>query len=134
MRKIFILLLLLLPTLAWAKVPDEEDILRKTMDNESPYYHSSLMMRYKNLERLSEEEYHYLYYGYAYQARYAPMATNPALENLYATMSNLDVDKATKKDAEYIISLCTEALDKDPFSPTVLNMMVFAYGTMADKE
>lgn len=134
MRKIFILLLFLLPTLAWAKVPDEDDILRKTMDNESPYYHSSLMMRYKNLERLSEEEYHYLYYGYAYQDRYAPMATNPALENLYATMSNLDVDKATKKDAEYIISLCTEALDKDPFSPTILNMMVFAYGTMADKE
>ena len=134
MKRLFLFLLLLLPTLSWAKLPDEDDIMRKTLDSSSPFYHPSLMMRYKNLEHLSEEEYHYLYYGFAYQDRYAPMATNPALENLLATMSTMEVDKATKKDAEYIISLCTEALDKDPFSPTILNLMVFAYGTMADKE
>ena len=58
MRKILLFLMLLLPALAWSKVPDEDDILRKTMDSESPFYHSKLMMRYKNLERLSEEEYH----------------------------------------------------------------------------
>ena len=134
MKRLLLLLLLLLPALSWAKLPDEDDIMRKTLDSSSPFYYPALMMRYKNLEHLSEEEYHYLYYGFAYQDRYAPMASNSALENLYATMSTMDVEKATKKDAEYIISLCTEALDKDPFSPTVLNMMVFAYGTMADKE
>ena len=134
MKRLFLFLLLLLPALSWAKVPDEDDILRKTMDNESSFYYPTLMMRYKNLEHLSEEEYHYLYYGYAYQDYYAPMANNPAMENLLATMITLDVEKATKRDAEHIISLCTEAMEKDPFSPTILNMMVFAYGTMANKE
>ena len=36
----------LLPALAAAKVPDEEDIQNKTMDAESPFYYPSLMMRY----------------------------------------------------------------------------------------
>ena len=44
--KNLLLLLLLLPALAAAKVPDEEDIQNKTMDAESPFYYPSLMMRY----------------------------------------------------------------------------------------
>ena len=36
--KNLLLLLLLLPALAAAKVPDEEDIQNKTMDAESPFY------------------------------------------------------------------------------------------------
>ena len=37
--KNLLLLLLLLPALAAAKVPDEEDIQNKTMDAESPLYY-----------------------------------------------------------------------------------------------
>ena len=57
--KNLLLLLLLLPALAAAKVPDEEDIQNKTMDAESPFYYPSLMMRYNaGDETLTDEDYH----------------------------------------------------------------------------
>ena len=60
MKRFILTLLLLVPVLSWAKVPDEDDIVRKIMDGTSPYYYTNLLMRYNNLEQLSEEEYHYL--------------------------------------------------------------------------
>ena len=83
--KNLLLLLLLLPALAAAKVPDEEDIQNKTMDAESPFYYPSLMMRYNaGDETLTDEDYHYLYYGYAYQESYTPLDSNPDLDKLLA--------------------------------------------------
>ena len=64
--KNLLLTLLLLPALAAAKVPVEEDIVAKTSDPDSPFYYTSLMMRYNaGDETLTDEDYHYLYYGYA---------------------------------------------------------------------
>ena len=40
------LLLLLLPALAGAKTPDENDLLDRTLDSSSPFYYPNLMMRY----------------------------------------------------------------------------------------
>ena len=66
--KNLLLTLLLLPALAAAKVPVEEDIVAKTSDPDSPFYYTSLMMRYNaGDETLTDEDYHYLYYGYAHQ-------------------------------------------------------------------
>ena len=70
MKRFLLLTLLLLPATLLAKIPDEEDIKRKTMDSASPYYFTTLMLRYNNLEQLTEEEYHYLYYGYAFLDSY----------------------------------------------------------------
>ena len=59
MKRLFLVFtLMLLASTAWSKIPDEDDILRKIMDSSSPYYYTSLMMRYNNLERLTEDEYH----------------------------------------------------------------------------
>ena len=65
--KNLLLTLLLLPALAAAKVPVEEDIVAKTSDPDSPFYYTSLMMRYNvGDETLTDEDYHYLYSGYAH--------------------------------------------------------------------
>ena len=133
MKRLLLLLAVLVPALGFAKIPDDEDILRKIMDSSSPFYYTNLMMRYENLEKLSEEEYHYLYYGYAYHENYKPTATNKAVEDLYASMIGLNADRPDSKQIEYIISVCNEAMMIDPFSPTVLNMLVFAYGSRGDK-
>lgn len=133
MKRLLLLLAVLVPALGFAKIPDDEDILRKIMDSSSPFYYTNLMMRYENLEKLSEEEYHYLYYGYAYHENYKPTATNKAVEDLYASMIGLNADRPDSKQIEYIISVCNEAMMVDPFSPTVLNMLVFAYGSRGDK-
>ena len=133
MKRLIIALLLLLPALSWAKIPDEEDILRKIMDGKSPYYYANLQMRYNNLEQLTDEDYHYLYYGYAYHENYKPTATNAAVDDLYASMIGLDVDNPDQKQVDYIISICNDAMLVDPFNPTTLNMLVFAYGARGDK-
>lgn len=134
MRRLLLALMLILPVVGWAKIPDEDDILRKIMDSSSPYYYSTLMMRYQNMERLSEEEYHYLYYGFAYHENYKPTVTNKAIEDLYASVIGLNADNPDPEQLDYIISVCTEAMYTDPFSPTILNMMVFAYGKKGMKE
>lgn len=127
------MLFALIPLLCGAKVPDEEDILRKTMDSSSPYYYTNLMMRYNNLEQLTEDEYHYLYYGFAYQDDYKPTATNSAAEELYLSLPNIDTESPDRAELEHIISVCNDAMRVDPFSPIVLNMLVFAYGAMGDR-
>ena len=133
MKRLILALMLLVPIMGWAKIPDEEDIVRKIMDGTSPFYYTNLMMRYQNLERLSEEEYHYLYYGFAYHENYKPMSTNNAITDLYASMMTLDTENPDREQMQYIISVCTEAMYTDPFSPTVLNMMIFAHGALGDK-
>lgn len=134
MKRLLLLLALLLPLMGWAKIPDEDDILRKTMDSSSPFYYPNLLMRYNNLERLTEEEYHYLYYGYAYHDNYKPTATNNAVDELYASMIGLNTDRPETQQIEQIISVCNDAMLIDPFNPTVLNMLIFAYGARADKQ
>ena len=133
MKRFILALLLLLPMLGWSKIPDEEDIVRKIMDGSSPFYYTNLLMRYNNLEHMSEEEYPYLYYGFAYHENYKPMATNNAITDLYASMMTLNTDEPDREQMQYIISVCTEAMYADPFNPTVLNMMVFAHGALGDK-
>ena len=55
-------------------VPDNEDILRRTIDSDSPYWLPRLLGRYLNGgEGLTDEEYHYLYYGYTYHENYKPV-------------------------------------------------------------
>ena len=129
-----ILALLMIPSLSWSKIPDEDDILDRTLDSSSPYYYPSLMMRYNNLDTLTEEDYHYLYYGYTYQDSYKPLATNRAVDMLYESLMGLDPDAVTDEEMREVISICKEAMKVDPFNPTVLNMMVFAYGALGDKQ
>ena len=135
MKRLYLILLatLLLPMLAVAKIPDEEDILRKIIDRSSPYFYTNLLIRYNALEQLNDEDYHYLYYGYAYNENYRPFATNEALDELYTTMATIDMQRPVKADLEHIIEICNRAMLIDPFNPTVLNMLVFAYGNRGDK-
>lgn len=132
--KNLLLLLLLLPALAAAKVPDEEDIQNKTMDAESPFYYPSLMMRYNaGDETLTDEDYHYLYYGYAYQESYKPLDSNPDLDKLLLMASGLDPDKPAVETLEAMLYTGEDALARDPFSPKILNLMSFAYGGLGDE-
>ena len=133
--KRLLLLSLLVPALAAAKVPDEEDIQNKTMDAESPFYYPSLMMRYNaGDETLTDEDYHYLYYGYAYRDEYKPLAVNPDLDKMLMLASGIDPDKPDRATLETMVSVGNDALKRDPFSPKILNLMSFAYGALGDKE
>ena len=133
--KRLLLLLLLIPALAAAKVPDEENIIDRTMDAASPFYYPALMMRYNAGDAtLTDDDYHYLYYGYAYQDSYKPLAVNPDLDKLLMLVSGIDPERPDVATLESMVSVGADALARDPFSPKILNLMSFAYGGLGDKE
>jgi len=133
--KRFLLLLALLPLTAAAQTPVEDDILARTLDASSPYYYTGLMMRYKAGDKtLTDADYHYLYYGYAYQDAYKPLASNPDLDKLLLLASGLDPDSPQRETLEAIVATGNDALALDPFSPKVLNLLAFACEALGDRE
>lgn len=140
-RRLFSILLLVvaLPVATMAqeddkvRVPDEEDILRQTLSTSSPYYYTNLLLKYHNgSEKLTADEYFYLYYGYLYQEDYRPFSKNEALDEMLMLMSSIDTSKPSVSQLEAIIERGVEALDIDPFNPKVLNILAFAYGALGD--
>lgn len=128
-----LLLLFLLPSLSWGKPPVEDDILLKTLDSNSPYFYTSLMIRYKAGDKtLTDEDYHYLYYGYAYQDTYKPLETNPDLDKFLMLASALDPESPDEESLHNIILFGEKTMMRDPFNPKVLNMMAFAYEKLGE--
>ena len=134
-----ILLVVALPVAAMAqednkvRVPDEEDILRQTLSTSSPYYYTNLLLKYHNgSEKLTADEYFYLYYGYLYQEDYRPFSKNEALDEMLMLMSSVDTSKPSVSQLEAIIERGVDALNIDPFNPKVLNILAFAYGALGD--
>lgn len=132
MKKL-IIFLLILPLLATAKVPIEDDIIDATLSPSSPYYYPNLMMRYTMGDTtLTENEYHYLYYGYAYQENYKPLRSNPDLDKTLMLAGRINPEEPLLDDVNTLISVTNGAMTKDPFSPQLLNLMAFAYGALGD--
>ena len=132
MKKL-LFLFLLIPAIAAAKAPDEDLILDRTMDSESPYYYPALLMRYNSGDTtLTDEDYYYLYYGYAYRDEYKPLATNPDLDKMLMVLGGLDPENPNVESLEAIVSFGLEALKRDPFSPNILNTLSYAYGALGD--
>lgn len=135
MTKRILALLLAIPAIAAAKVPVEEEIIDRTMNSSSPYYYPNLMMRYNAGGELSDDDFHYLYYGYAYQDSYKPLDSNPDLDTLLLLASGLDPDNPDRETLEAIVATGMKSLARDPFSPKVLNLLSFAHGALGnDKE
>ena len=132
MRKL-LLLLAMLPWAAFAQTPDEDRIIDRTMDSESPYYYPNLMLRYNAGDTtLTADDYHYLYYGYAYQDAYKPLDVNPDLDRTLLIASRIDTQQPARDDPEALIASADDALARDPFSPKLLNLMAFSYGALGD--
>ena len=131
--KRLLILWLLLPLLSTAKVPVESDIKARIEDPASEQYYPNLRLRYEQADStLTAKDYHYLYYGYAYQPQYRPLETNPALDRFYETLARLNVDAPADTDLLAVIEAGTEALEADPFSPQVLNFLSFAHAQRGD--
>lgn len=114
-------------------VPTEEEILSNTLNTSSPYYYTNLMLKYSTgAESLTAEEYYYLYYGYYYSNDYRPFSENKAFDDLMDVMSGLNPNQPTIGQLELIVERGVAALEIDPFSPKVLNILAYAYGALGD--
>lgn len=117
-----------------AEVPTDELIMKATSDAASPYYYPSLMMRYRECKALDDDEYFYLYYGHAFQEKYTPLAADPAMDRVKEILARIKIDTPSVRDIDELIMAGSEAMDFDPFSPQLLNIMAYAYGTAGDAD
>ena len=128
-----LVLLLSMPMLLSAKVPVEEDIKARVSDPASPYYYPNLLLRYEQADStLTDDDYHYLYYGYAYQPQYTPLENDPALDRFYDALSRMDIGHPDSTALQQLVRTGKETLTADPFSPQVLNLLSFAYAQLGD--
>lgn len=128
MKRFLLLLLALMPLLAMAKTPVEQDIIDRITDPRSPYYYMKLMMRYTNgALDLTDDDYHYLYYGFAYQDAYKPLDTNVDKEEMLSLMKGMDPDNVERERLEQLLIRANAARMRDPFSPQILNVLTFVH-------
>lgn len=134
MKRLLLLLLALVPFVADAKTPVEQDILDRITDQRSPYYYLKLMMRYTSgALDLTDDDYHYLYYGFAYQEAYKPLESNVEKEEMLALMKGMDPDKVERERLEQLLSRANAARMRDPFSPQILNVLTFVHQMLGNE-
>lgn len=127
------LLSLFVAVSALGATPDNDRIFATINDVNSPLYYPNLMLRYKEGKPMSDEEYHYLYYGYAFQPSYKPLEVNQAMTRVQEIMARLSLDTPSVQDIDELIAAGIVAMEHDPFSPTLLNILTYAYGASGDK-
>ncbi|MCC8035823.1 MAG: DUF4919 domain-containing protein [Rikenellaceae bacterium] len=112
-------------------VPDEDSILANIIDPASPYYYPSLMLRYEAGDTtLTLRDYHYLYYGYAYQDSYKPLEKIAGEDRVLSLLEQYPVPDT--EQAESIIEAAMRVFRQDPFSPKNINFMAYAYSMAGD--
>ncbi len=131
MKKI-LLLLLLLPVTLFAKVPVEDDISDKINDPTSGFYYPNLMLKFNTGGSFTAEEFHYLYYGFAYSESYKPLEVNDKIDRVLLLASSIDPQSPSEQTLDEIVISANEALTNNPFSPTLWNLLAFAYGALGD--
>lgn len=86
------------------QAPDDEDIFARTLDEASPYYYPSLMMRYRAGDTtLTATDYYYLYYGYAFSENYRPLRPIKAEDDMLAVLERINQDSIRYEDMEAVI-------------------------------
>ncbi|WP_418693831.1 DUF4919 domain-containing protein, partial [Alistipes ihumii] len=84
--------------LAAQQAPDNDAILRETIDKGSPYYYPAIYMRYMSGDTtLTLEDYRHLYYGYAWQPGYKPFETPAAKDRILNILA-----KDSLAEADYL--------------------------------
>ena len=116
-----------------AKTPNNDLIFANITNIDSPLYYPNLMLQYKEGKALSEDEYHHLYYGYAFQPSYKPLEVNAAMTRVQEIMARISLDTPSVRDIDELIAAGVAAMEHDPFSPTLLNILVYGYGAAGDK-
>lgn len=118
---------------ALAGTPNNDRIFAAITNVDSPLYYPNLMLRYKEGKPMSDEEYHHLYYGYAFQPSYKPLEVNTSMTRVQEIMARISIDKPSIHDIDELIAAGIAAMEHDPFSPTLLNILTYAYGASGDR-
>ena len=132
-RFLVILLSLFVGVSVFAGTPDNDRIFAIINDVDSPFYYPNLMLRYKEGRTMSDDEYHHLYYGYAFQPSYKPLEVNAAMTRVQEIMARVSIEKPSVHDIDELIAAGIAAMEHEPCSPTLLNILTYAYGSSGDR-
>lgn len=114
------------------RVPDNDDVLLRTINSDSPYFLDRLMGKYFAWQTpLTDEEMHYLYYGYAFSDLYRPLEPIVAEDGVLAVVEEI-MSEPTEERMRRLVERGLEVMERDPFSPKNLNFLAFAYGSLGD--
>lgn len=116
-----------------AGTPNNDRIFAEITNVDSPLYYPNLMLRYKEGKPMTDNEYHHLYYGYAFQPSYKPLEVNPSMTRVQEIMARISIDTPSVHDIDELIAAGIAAMEHDPFSPTLLNILTYAYGAAGDR-
>uniref|UniRef100_UPI00405720DF DUF4919 domain-containing protein n=1 Tax=Alistipes sp. TaxID=1872444 RepID=UPI00405720DF len=134
MRRFFaILSAMFVVASAVAGTPNNDRIFAEITNVDSPFYYPNLMLRYKEGKPMTDNEYHHLYYGYAFQPSYKPLEANPSMTRIQEIMARISIDTPSVRDIDELIAAGIAAMEYDPFSPTLLNILTYAYGAAGDR-
>ncbi len=113
------------------RVPTEEEIVPAIISPDSPYLYLPMMQRYiAGDETLTDDHYYHLYYGYAYQPEYDAHRELPGEAAMYDILHR--TTNPTREELLAIIEAGRQNMTVDPFSPSNLNLMTWAYGAVGD--
>ncbi len=127
------LLLLVTPLVASSKSPVESDIVEQTSDPSSENYYPNLQLRFWMGDKtLTEDNFHYLYYGFTYQDAYRPLEVNSSMDKVMLLASALNPAAPNVASLDSLIIAVNQALEFNPFSPQLWNLLSFAYGALGD--
>ena len=91
-------------------------------------------MRYDQwIAPMGIDELHYLYYGFAYQPEYKPLANNPHNTRGMEILAKVALEEPSVSDIDELIYTAMQSYERDPFSPQTLNVLAYAYGVLGDK-
>ncbi len=118
-----------------AAAPVEDQLFSQIVSPQSENYYLNLWLRFEMGDStLTADNYHHLYYGYAYQDNYKPLNTNPHMDRFLMLAAGVDVDNPNPEVLKSVIAAGKDALKSDPFSPRIWNLLAFAYGVLGDEE
>mgnify|MGYP000947732141 FL=1 len=112
--------------------PDYQQIKLRIEDKESMFYYPPLFERYvKNDTTITEEEMHYLYFGYTFQKNYSPYYRHSLLKDFVEYFKKENINEA---DIRTIISMGNTILKDDPFNIRVMTLLGYTYYKKGDMD
>lgn len=109
--------------------PDFDKIKAETTDPDSRYYYPKLLKEFMSNDTImTDDDYHYFYYGTMFQEDYNPYRVNPypeeikELKHLYFKKENL-----TRNERRRIQDLAKKSLDNNPLDLTQMTYRVYVY-------
>jgi hypothetical protein len=132
MKKISIILLFLALSFSYLfsdgsefKIPDFKKIEKEIKDKNSKFYYPKIFERYKNHDTtLTDEDFHYLYYGYTTEENYNPDFHHDSLDTFLELVSKEDIPN---HDFKRIVNLSNIIIKSDPFNIRVLKWISYIY-------